>query len=331
MKIFANVWKIILFLKNTIFALKSKQSKKMIGLIFFLCSVLTIFPQMIIAQNTDQLRDLSEYINSQPLKAGFAAMDMKTGVTIKFNHNQLFPMQSVYKFHLALAVLDQIDRGRFPLDKKVMIQKRDLSQNTWSPLKDKYPEGNIEMPLSEIISYAVAQSDNNACDLLFRLMGGPSKVQKYLQKSGFRDVSVVSTETEMHADPSLQFRNSTSPESALKLLSNFYHGKLLSPETTEFLFGIMSESSTGRNRIKSLMPPGTIVAHKTGTGNVDLLGKITAVNDMGFVVFPDGRTVAIVVLISESELNYEETEKVIAEISIRLCRIMLGKKFDEYN
>ncbi len=82
------------------------------------------------------------------------------------------PMLSVFKFHIALAVLNQVDKGNLTLDQKILIKKSDLLENTWSPLREKYPDGNVELPLSEIITYTVAQSDNNGCDILLRLIGG---------------------------------------------------------------------------------------------------------------------------------------------------------------
>ena len=35
------------------------------------------------------------------------------------------------------------------------------------------------MPISELIQYTVAQSDNVGCDVLLRLIGGTQVVQKY--------------------------------------------------------------------------------------------------------------------------------------------------------
>ena len=51
--------------------------------------------------------------------------------------------------------------------------------NTWSPLREKYGQGNVSVSLAEILSYTVSLSDNNCCDILFRLVGGPSKGPVY--------------------------------------------------------------------------------------------------------------------------------------------------------
>ena len=52
------------------------------------------------------------------------------------------------------------------------------------------------------------------------------------------------------------------------------------------LLDMMSRCSTGSNRIRGLLPPGTRVENKTGT-----LAGYTG--DVGFVTMPSGRRIAI--------------------------------------
>ncbi|MBA4053785.1 MAG: class A beta-lactamase, partial [Marivirga sp.] len=78
-------------------------------------------------------------------------MDLESGDTIIINGKKQFPMQSVYKFPVAMAVLHQVDQGKLSLNQKIHVAKNDLLPNTWSPLREKYPSGNVEVPLSEIL------------------------------------------------------------------------------------------------------------------------------------------------------------------------------------
>lgn len=51
--------------------------------------------------------------------------------------------------------------------------------------------------------------------------------------------------------------------------------------------GLMTETPTGLQRIKGLLPDGTVVAHKTGTSRT--VGGVTAAtNDVGLVTLPNG-------------------------------------------
>ena len=186
---------------------------------------------------------------------------------------------------------------------------------TWSPLQKEYPGGNVTLLLRKILLYTVSQSDNNGCDILLRILGGPKIVNDYIHSIGIKEVSIKASEKEMHKAWGVQFSNWTTPICATKLLLKFYEGKILSQKSDDFLMQIMKETSTGGKRIKGLLPPGTIVAHKTGTSDTNAEGITAAVNDIGIVTLPDGKHFAISVFVSDSKENEEENEKIIADIS----------------
>jgi beta-lactamase class A len=94
----------------------------------------------------------------------------------------------------------------------------------------------------------------------------------------------------------------------LQLLLVIDGGTAMSPESREFLLGVMSRTRTGDGRIKGLLPKGTPVAHKTGTA-----GGIA--NDVGYVTLPDGRRFAIAVFTNSSETSVSDRDRAIAEIS----------------
>ena len=62
--------------------------------------------------------------------------------TLSLNGDRRFPMQSVFKFHIALAVLSEIDKGKLSLNQKITIRKDELlPEDAWNPLRDEHPEG----------------------------------------------------------------------------------------------------------------------------------------------------------------------------------------------
>ena len=76
----------------------------------------------------------------------------------------------------------------------------------------------------------------------------------------------------------------------------------------------MINSRPGQNRIKGLLPKGTVVAHKTGTG-ATVKGVTSATNDIGFITLPDGRQLAIAVFVSDTKADLKTREAVIAKIA----------------
>lgn len=236
---------------------------------------------------------------------GVAVRLVETGESYSFHGREHFPMQSVYKLPIAMAVL----RANLPLDRPVHIAKRDLVPAALhSPIRDEHPAGDFDMPLREVIRYAIAESDGTASDVLLRLAGGPDRVTAFLRSLGVDELVVATSEMEMSREVHVQYRNWSTPEAMVQLLTK------LSPEHDALLLKWMVESTPGPKRIKGLLPAGTIVAHKTGTSGTDS-GITRATNDVGVVTLPDGRHLSIAVFVSDSPADVPTREEVIAKMA----------------
>lgn len=283
-----------------------------IGALFFLmasCQVL--------AQSVDSLRQKIQHIVADKDAIVCVSVVDKNGKdVVSLNGARHCPMHSVFKFHIALAVLDLVDKGRFSLDQKVVVQKKDLLPDLWSPLREENPDGG-SFSISKLLEYNVSMSDNVGCDVLLRLIGGPEVVEAYLKKSGIKDVSIKFNEEAINANPVLMFQNWTTPNAANKTLAKFYGNKkkLLSPKSYDFLWTVMRGTKTGAGRLKGQLPEGIIVAHKTGSSGTDKEGLTAAVNDMGIVFLPNGQYFFITVFVTNSKENDETNEKIIADIA----------------
>nr|AMP50743.1 VEB-PER [uncultured bacterium]AMP50775.1 VEB-PER [uncultured bacterium] len=266
-------------------------------------------------KNDDDLKNnILTIIDSKKATVGVALIvDGKDTLTI--NNEIHYPMQSVYKFHLALAVLNYMNLNKMPFDIPVYIKKSDLLPDTHSPLRDDHPEGEMEMPVTEVLQYTVSKSDNNGCDILFRLLGGPKEVDRYIKSLGISEVNIAATEEEMHSGWEVQFWNWTTPLATVELLEKFRTGDVLPMPYHDFLWKTMVETSTGANKIKALLPEGTIVAHKTGSSFRNDEGIKAAENDIAVVQLPDGRYYSLAIFVSDSKESDETNCRIIAEIS----------------
>lgn len=282
---------------------------------FLLIIIMFLFEHFSSSQ-VDSLKLRIERIsNSGRSSVGVALLGIENNDSIAIQGEYKFPMQSVYKFHLALAVLKQVDLGKLSLDQNIFVKKSELLPNTWSPLRDKHPGGNLNIKLSEIITYTVAHSDNNGCDILFRLLGGPKNVEQFIHQCGIKDVAIVATEEEMHKTWDIQFKNYSTPMAAALLLKKFYQQKLLSEGSTRFLLKVMYATVTGSNRLKGKLPQKTELAHKTGSSGANEQGITAACNDIGIVTLPNGKHYAIAVFVTNSKDNDELNAAIIADIS----------------
>ncbi len=268
------------------------------------------------AQSTELSQKIQKIVSTRDAIVGVSIIGGDGKDTVSINGDRFFPMQSVFKFHIGLAVLSQVDKGMFSLDQIIEIHKDELLPGLYSPIREEYPDG-ANLKLSEVIQYTVSQSDNVGCDVLLRLIGGTKTVDDYFLNNNIKDVSIKFNEEEQQSDWDLQFQNRTTPNAASETLAKFYYneGRLFSEESYDFIWKTMKETETGANRIKGQLPEGTIVAHKTGTSGISKEGLTAAVNDIGIVFLPDGKYFYISIFVSNSRESAETNEKIIADIA----------------
>lgn len=278
---------------------------------------LLIMPEILFAQASQStLKEKINYIIDTAggkFGVGVQGVDFKAGFVI--NGERGYPMQSVFKFPLALAILHLVDEGKLNLDQKFHIPKEKLDKKTWSPMVKDFPDQDLDITLSELLTYAVTKSDNNACDFLYGVAGGTTAVNTYLHSIGVKDISIVFTEGEMEKAWSLQYKNRCKPAAMVQLLQLLYHQKLLSKQSNDFLVRIMTEIPGWPKRITALLPPNTVLIHKTGSSGINEQGILAATNDVGIVTLPNGKHLAIVVFASDYKGPRERGEHIIATIS----------------
>src|SRR5258708_39870421 len=103
-------------------------------------------------------------------------------------------MQSVYKFPLAMKIVHDVDNGKLSLDSKIHIDKKEWVEGTWSPMRDHYNSGTVDINLREILSYTVSGMDNIGCDILFRVSAAPGEGDGYIHPLGIKYMAMPTTE-----------------------------------------------------------------------------------------------------------------------------------------
>jgi beta-lactamase class A len=246
-------------------------------------------------------------------RVGVAMMVVETGEAVRWHAAERFPMQSVYKLPIAMAVLKAVDEGRLRLDQKIQLRVEDLApKQIHSPIREQYPRG-VQLTLRELLRAAIVDSDGTASDMLLGLVS-PAQVTQFLRQLGVDDLVVLNTEKEFSQDWQAQYRNFATPDAAIRLLRLLQEGNGLSKESRALLLGWMTETQTGARRLRGSLPAGTIVADKTGTSGSQK-GLTAATNDIGLITLPDGRHLAIAIFVSDSRAQQSVREGVIAKIA----------------
>ena len=282
-------------------------------IIFLLC--ISLFSVQLFAQNKNELREeLNKIISTKNATIGVSVKGIEDKDTLSINGNLNAPLMSVFKFHIALTTLNLVDKGKLSLTQKIFIKKEDLHEDTWSPMRDEFPNGNIYLTLDQLLRYTVSHSDNNGCDILLKLIGGTKIVQKFINKQGIQDFVIKLNEQEMQTWENL-YINTTTPLATTELLEKFYKGQVIKKESTKYLYQIMVECSRGITWMKAGLPDGTELAHRTGISGTNDDNLRVALNDVGIVKLPNGKHLIISVYLKNITETKENTEKIIADIT----------------
>lgn len=267
------------------------------------------------AQSTNELRqELDKIVAGKNATVGVSIKSIEDKDTLSINGNLEAPLMSVFKFHIALAVLNKVDEGKLSLTQDIFIKKKDLYEDTWSPMKEDYPNGNVNLTLDKLLRYTVSHSDNNGCDILIDLVGGTKEVQKFINKQGIKDFVIKVNEEQMKTWKNL-YVNTTTPLATTELLEKFYKGEILKETTTKYLYQIMVETSRGLTWMKAGLPEGTELAHRTGISGTNDANLRVAMNDVGIIKLPNGKHLIVSVYLKNITEKREDTEKIIADIT----------------
>ena len=85
--------------------------------------------------------------------------------------------------------------------------------------------------------------------------------------------------------------NSATPRSYAKILEALWEGKILTPDSRDFLLHTMLKTQTGKNRIRAGLKQPWVFAHKTGT-------QYRRIGDVGYIWNPDNLERKPLILIS---------------------------------
>lgn len=261
-------------------------------------------------------KSLERYISDKNARIGVAVI-LDTEDTIAVNGHRDFPMMSVYKFPIALAVASWADSTGTSLNDSIAISKNALLEDTYSPMRDRYGRKDLRLSIYELLSWALKDSDNNASDILLDMIGGADSAMAILSREGIsNNILIGATEKEMHDNHYMSYMNRSTPLDMASLMFRFQSHIKNRSESFHTIWQILGECRTGTDRLAApLQSTDATLYHKTGTGFVSPEGNISALNDCGVVILGNGRRYSIAVFTADSGYDAEKTATLIAEIS----------------
>ncbi len=310
--------------------------------VLVVATIVTAVPSLV-AQSAREKLD-REIARIEPLSAGtlgIAATHLETGRTFFYQADEQYPLASTYKLPMAIQAFTLVEQGKLDLNRMIEWDTTDLHLGSEAHLLFRKP--GFAMSVRNLIETMMILSENNATDLVLKLGGGGEAVTKRLRDAGIGDVRVDRPTAEVIAHPygitdiwtdgkfsrakwdqqqaqlskarrdSVPYyyekdaRDHGSPRGMMTVLTKLWKGELLNRANSDYLLDIMYRCETGVGRIKGMLPPGTRVAHKTGT-------YPGTANDVGIVDLSDGTHMAIAVYVKKSaKLSGADLEATIAQ------------------
>jgi beta-lactamase class A len=307
-------------------------------------------PMRIDTTLNDSLRRIESRSGGQ---LGFAAIHLESGWRTVYGGEETYPLASVAKLPMAITFLRMVDSGHYRLDTVVRLTRDDHRPGASRVYKRAMRDSAGAISLHTLLEAMLAESDNTASDYILRLAGGPAVAHDLMRRIGLPSVDISSYEGELilkwaGVDPlssdsawtrdrmyakiqeagkeaweAAQARlvddpqDAAPPEPIARLLVAIARRRILSPAMTDTLLAIMSRAVTGKGRLPGMLPPGTPVAHKTGT-----IGSVA--NDVGIITLPNGEHVAIAALVKGSKLGVRARDRAIAAAAQLVYRRLTG-------
>jgi len=268
---------------------------------------------------------IERIVHNQDGVVGVAVKHIETGQGLSLNGEEAFPMASTFKVPILVELLHQVKEGTFRLEDEIDVQKAD--QHLGSGMFSRLVMPGLKLSVLNAVHFMMMISDNSATDLLLAKVGA-ERINARLKALGIEGISVnrscqvlisdlmalmtASGRTATKAayvkfgqDP----RDQATPAAMTALLEKVYKKEIIDPESCDLMLRIMFKCETGEGRIKGGLPPGTPLAHKTGT----IAGTV---NDVGVITLPDGQGhIVLSVMTKEFTDETADVEALIAKIA----------------
>ncbi|OGC32970.1 hypothetical protein A2311_05440 [candidate division WOR-1 bacterium RIFOXYB2_FULL_48_7] len=243
-------------------------------------------------------------------KVGVAFIDLKTGDILQVNGSMEFPAASVAKVPVMAAAYHLVELKQLNLAEKLKLRKEDKVGG--SGYLQWMKPGTV-MSLKDLIGLMIMRSDNTATKMLVDRIG-LGNINQYLQANDIKN-TVLNDHT-MLVEPPSNNNNRTCPLDmaylTLKIQESYGFDKDSSQEMLYFM-----KNQRYRWGIWRGVPPGTIVADKTG----NLTGIL---NDVGVVYTKAGNYV--LAIFTRNFPKKREGRKIINDVSRLVYEEYTGEK-----
>src|SRR3954468_7156018 len=175
-------------------------------------------------------------------RLGVHVLDSQSGKRFGLDEDSRFAMASTFKLPLAAALLWQVDRGAFTLERSLSIDKGDLLANS-PAVEARLAAGAGAMTIRELCAAIIVQSDNAAANLLLAGIGGPSVLTRFFRDSvGDKVTRFDRAENELNSNTPGDPRDTTTPRAMVDSMLRIFTQNVLSLPSRAMLIEWLTQS-----------------------------------------------------------------------------------------
>ncbi|MBV8750755.1 MAG: serine hydrolase [Candidatus Eremiobacteraeota bacterium] len=211
---------------------------------------------------------LSAFAGRAPGHVAIAVQDVATGVMTGINAGAEMPAASTIKIPVMVEVFRQLENGRFDLNRRLHLQATDKDWGS-GDLCDAAVGGAY--PVSQLLSLMIDDSDNTATNMLIRLVGR-QHINATMDELGLTHTRLSDF---IRSEGPIRWALRSSPADMAHLLESMAKEQLVDEWSSREMVDILREQHIN-TLLPQPLPPGTEIAHKTGSLHDTL-------NDVGIV------------------------------------------------
>ena len=277
----------------------------------------------------DLVQRLNELCDAVPFQTSWYLKDLATGARADRHGAVPVPSASTRKISIMMAALGAVHDGKLALDQKVTIEARyqDNDSGTFQFLTPGF-----WITFRDALVMMIIVSDNTCTGMVVDLVGLPN-VQRYCESIGMTGTTHrFGIPPRLGRDHSLDQVTTTTPNDQGLLLELILRGtgdaavatRLgVTPELCRLGLDILSWQRL-KTRLPSLLPLGTKVAHKTGTGARGYMDAGIIFKDDNPLCILTAYTEHVPAVLADGTPGFAAANQVIGKMA-RLCYDALGR------
>lgn len=200
-----------------------------------------------------------------PGDLSIVVLDDKGLVALQNTDN--FPLVGTMKLQLSYAVISKMNEKDQGTMDSITVSREDLKSSLFSPLYDRIitcgyadlhsrekpviPPENYHFSLGDLLYYSVGISDNNATDILLNeYLGGPAKLEEFLQKKGLTHTYIKASQADIAKDVNLNYLNSAPAYEIAKGFATYIQDESISKVQRRIIENSLFFTKASQNRIE---------------------------------------------------------------------------------